>query len=188
MPSFAKSLRVGTMTTAVLSVFGVAGCGGHDTNDTSTPDAQQLAANCSSLASKNGPSPFPISGTNVLSSVVVPATATAPQQCQVDGEINRRTGVDGQSYAIRFRLRLPITGWNGRFYMGGGGGTDGTLVDPQDVAALGYATIHKRELTLPITPMTKLRARVKQWSKRSITALPSFRTLSVARKAAVKPC
>jgi feruloyl esterase len=141
MPSFAKSLRVGTMTTAVLSVFGVAGCGGHDTNDTSTPDAQQLAANCSSLASKNGPSPFPISGTNVLSSVVVPATATAPQQCQVDGEINRRTGVDGQSYAIRFRLRLPITGWNGRFYMGGGGGTDGTLVDPQDVAALGYATI-----------------------------------------------
>jgi hypothetical protein len=39
----------------------------------------------------------------------------------VDGEINRRPGVDGQSYAVRFRLHLPSRGWNGRFYMGGGG-------------------------------------------------------------------
>ncbi|MEX3969989.1 tannase/feruloyl esterase family alpha/beta hydrolase [Paraburkholderia caribensis] len=140
MHSFATSVRVGTVTTAVLSaiVLAVAGCRSHDTF---APDAHGLAASCGSLASKDGPSRFPVRGTDVLSSVVVPATATAPQQCRVDGEINRRTGVDRQSYAIRFRLRLPITGWNGRFYMEGGGGTDGTLVDPLDVAALGYASI-----------------------------------------------
>jgi hypothetical protein len=141
MDTFPPEVRLAVVTTAVLTAFTLAGCGGHDDSDTSPPDAQQLAASCTALASKSASSAFPVSGTNVLSSVVVPATATASQQCQVDGEINRRTGVDGQSYAIRFRLRLPIIGWNGRFYMGGGGGTDGTLVDPQDVAASGYATI-----------------------------------------------
>ncbi|MGY6251867.1 tannase/feruloyl esterase family alpha/beta hydrolase [Paraburkholderia caledonica] len=141
MHSTEKVSRIGTVTAAVIILSGAGGCGGHIDSNNSTPDAQQLAANCTSLASKGGASSFPVTGTNVLSSVVVPATPTAPQQCQVDGVINQRTGVDGQSYAIHFRLRLPITGWNGRFYMGGGGGTDGTLVDPSDVAALGYATI-----------------------------------------------
>ena len=37
--------------------------------------------------------------------------------------------VDGYPYAINFRLRMP-TAWNERFYMGGGGGTNGSLVDP----------------------------------------------------------
>jgi len=31
--------------------------------------------------------------------------------------------IDGKSYAIRFRLRMPTATWNERFYMGGGGGT-----------------------------------------------------------------
>jgi feruloyl esterase len=95
MYSIEKVFRIGTVTTAVITLFGVGGCGGHIDSDNSTPDAQQLAANCTSLASKSGPSPFPVSGTNVLSSVIVPATTTAPQQCQVDGVINSRTGVDG---------------------------------------------------------------------------------------------
>jgi feruloyl esterase len=69
------------------------------------------------------------------------ATATEPEHCRIDGEINRRTGTDGQSYAIRFRLRMPTSTWNGRFFMGGGGGTNGNLVDPTSRLAEGYATI-----------------------------------------------
>lgn len=70
-----------------------------------------------------------------------PATPGAPEHCQVDGEINPRTGIDGQHYGIHFRLRLPTASWNGRFYMRGGGGTNGVLVDPLERVAEGYATI-----------------------------------------------
>jgi feruloyl esterase len=37
-------------------------------------------------------------------------------------------GANGQTYAIKFHLRLP-TAWNGRFVFQGGGGTDGNLGD-----------------------------------------------------------
>lgn len=49
-----------------------------------------------------------------------------PAHCDLIGTMRERTGVDGQSYAIRFHLRLP-TDWNGRLLMEGGGGTNGNL-------------------------------------------------------------
>ncbi len=59
--------------------------------------------------------------------------------------------LDGKAYAIKFRMRLPDL-WNGKFYMPGGGGANGTLGDatgtgPGIVAnfvpalARGYAVI-----------------------------------------------
>lgn len=51
-----------------------------------------------------------------------------PAHCDLTGTMNERTGVDGQKYAIKFRLRLPVE-WNGRFFMQGGGGTNGDLGD-----------------------------------------------------------
>lgn len=51
-----------------------------------------------------------------------------PVHCEVTGVMQQRTGVDGQDYAIRFHLRLPDQ-WNGRFFMQGGGGTNGVLGD-----------------------------------------------------------
>ena len=62
--------------------------------------------------------------------------------CEIIGNINPRTGVDGKAYAISFHLRLPNT-WNGRFYFQGGGGTDGTLGDALGSGALsmGYAVV-----------------------------------------------
>ena len=75
------------------------------------------------------------------------ATATVAEHCQIDGAMNQRTGVDGQTYAIKFRLRMP-TNWNGRLYMGGGGGSNGSVVDPigttvqgTSLISLGYATL-----------------------------------------------
>jgi Tannase and feruloyl esterase len=78
----------------------------------------------------------------MTSATHVDPDGNTPAHCRVEGEINRRIGIDGQSYAIRFRARLPVIGqWNQRFFMGGGGGTNGVLIDPVEQLKLGYATI-----------------------------------------------
>lgn len=105
------------------------------------PSPQALAAACPALSTPQSVAALPVARAAILSATAVAGTATAPAHCLVDGEINRRTGIDGQSYAIRFRVRMPIAGWNGRFYMGGGGGTNGNLVDPVARMAQGYATL-----------------------------------------------
>lgn len=70
-----------------------------------------------------------------------------PAHCDVVGKMRERTGIDGQSYAIRFRLRLPAE-WNGRLFMQGGGGTNGEIGDaiglmagPAPALAQGYAVL-----------------------------------------------
>ena len=62
---------------------------------------------------------------NADGAVTVSGTAL-PAHCVVDGQTNARTGVDGKTYAIGFRLRLPDQ-WNGRFLFMGGGGNDGVI-------------------------------------------------------------
>lgn len=50
------------------------------------------------------------------------------EHCLVSGYMNQRVStVDGQTYAIRFEMRLP-TSWNGRFFYQANGGTDGSVV------------------------------------------------------------
>lgn len=70
------------------------------------------------------------------------ATPTVPEHCEVIGAINQRESrVDGQTYAIKFHLRLP-SGWNQRLFYTGGGGTDGSLgsaLTPQ--LNQGYAVV-----------------------------------------------
>ncbi|MBA4089478.1 MAG: tannase/feruloyl esterase family alpha/beta hydrolase [Sphingobium sp.] len=46
--------------------------------------------------------------------------------CDIRAVMAERKGVDGQSYAIKFHLRLPLD-WNGRFLFQGGGGTNGDI-------------------------------------------------------------
>lgn len=58
-----------------------------------------------------------------------PRQKSSPAHCEIVGAINDRISpVDGQHYAIKFRLRLP-TDWNGRLYMEGGGGSNGVVKD-----------------------------------------------------------
>lgn len=52
-----------------------------------------------------------------------------PSYCRVEGVINRRTGVDGEEFGIRFALALPDQ-WNGDFLMQGGGGSNGVVLPP----------------------------------------------------------
>ena len=79
----------------------------------------------------------------------VPPTPALPEHCDVAGKIAERTGMNGQRYAIKFRLRLP-TVWNGRFFFEGGGGSNGTVgsalgtlqgQQPTVALALGYAVV-----------------------------------------------
>jgi feruloyl esterase len=51
---------------------------------------------------------------------------TLPAHCELSGVMQERVGVDGQRYAIRFHMRLPLN-WNGKFFFEGGGGTEGEL-------------------------------------------------------------
>ncbi|MGH8216986.1 MAG: tannase/feruloyl esterase family alpha/beta hydrolase [Steroidobacteraceae bacterium] len=49
-----------------------------------------------------------------------------PAHCELTGIMQQRAGIDGERYAIRFRVRLPEH-WNGRFFFEGGGGSEGVL-------------------------------------------------------------
>jgi hypothetical protein len=83
-----------------------------------------------------------IDDTQITLAALRAATATVPEHCEVIGAINQRVSpVDGQTYAIKFHLRLP-SAWNQRFFYTGGGGTDGNLgtaLTPQ--LSQGYAVV-----------------------------------------------
>jgi hypothetical protein len=60
-----------------------------------------------------------------------------PAYCRVEGIINRRTGVDGEEFGIRFALAMPDK-WNGNFLMQGGGGSNGVVLPPLGLNAAGH--------------------------------------------------
>jgi hypothetical protein len=59
-----------------------------------------------------------------------------PERCQVEGVLNKRTGVDGKPYGIRFAFALP-SDWNRDFLMQGGGGANGSVGLPVGATAAG---------------------------------------------------
>ncbi|HHX81689.1 MAG TPA: tannase/feruloyl esterase family alpha/beta hydrolase [Pseudomonadaceae bacterium] len=64
------------------------------------------------------------------------AGAVLPAHCKLEGEIDRRTGADRKSYALRFAINMPDA-WNGRFMFQGGGGLNGSLAEPLGTQATG---------------------------------------------------
>jgi feruloyl esterase len=106
-----------------------------------SPDAQQAAAPlCAALATAAVPDPtttITVAALRAATSAEVraandlrpyPPVPAMPAHCEVVGKLQERQGANGQTYAIKFHLRLP-TDWNGRFVFQGGGGTDGNLGD-----------------------------------------------------------
>ena len=95
---------------------------------------------------------FPVAGMPVPNTVItsvahVAATATVPAHCLINGTINAgRIGnetspgapVSRYTYAITWQARLPDA-WNSKFYMPGGGGTDGSVPSTTTRLAQGYA-------------------------------------------------
>lgn len=128
---------------ALANLALLCGCGGSGGDTEAAPPATpplNAATACPGMTTAKLAAVFPAANTSIKSASLVATTASLPEHCQVDGQINPRTGADGQSYAINFRLRLP-TAWNQRLYMQGGGGTNGTLVDPSALLSSGYATL-----------------------------------------------
>src|SRR5215211_1023824 len=74
--------------------------------------AAHAAQDCASLAN------LKVENTNLLSATEVPTTGDLPAYCRVLGFVRP---------AINFEVRLPLQGWNSKFYMVGCGGFCGTL-------------------------------------------------------------
>lgn len=78
-----------------------------------------------------------------------PPAALLPQHCELFGKLQEHAGANGQTYAIRFHMRLP-TAWNERFFFQGGGGSNGVIgsatgnlmgAQSQTALGLGYAVV-----------------------------------------------
>ena len=64
-------------------------------------------------------------------------SAPLPAYCRVEGIIiNRRTGVGGEEFGIKFALAMPDK-WNGDLLMQGGGGSNGIVAPPLGQNAAG---------------------------------------------------
>jgi hypothetical protein len=103
--------------------------------DASLPaPAGNFARQCNGLAAK------PIDGTLVSHAFAVADDATLPAHCRVQGVIEP---------AIRFEARLPLAGWNGKYFQAGCGGYCGAVLPDRpgfanginEALKLGYATI-----------------------------------------------
>ena len=90
---------------------------------------------------------LPVPDTVVTAVTPVPANGMVPAHCLVSGTINAgRIGnetspgapVSRYTYAINWQARLPDA-WNSKFYMPGGGGTDGSVPGTTSRLSRGYA-------------------------------------------------
>jgi hypothetical protein len=127
-------LRLTAIAAAVAVTTFVVGCGGSD--DDADPTVTAAAA-CTALAQAGLPVTTLAAAHNLEGAATVAGTALTAH-CVVDGKTNERIGVDGKTYQIGFRLRLPDN-WNGRLVFVGGGGNDGNVgnaVGP-NVGAIG---------------------------------------------------
>jgi feruloyl esterase len=115
---------LGAVAAAVLCLFGRSAVALQVGNGRALSPAEAASA-CVALKNETlwGDSTIEINGADLRS-----AQGDAPAHCEVIGRLQARTGVDGQSYAVAFHLRLPVA-WNGRFLFQGGGGSNGFLGD-----------------------------------------------------------
>lgn len=109
----------------------LAACGGGDGLPQLAPaQSAKLSGACAELPGRLAG----LADTTIASASAVPAGGLAvagkpvPEHCLVTGSMFERTSpVDGNAYAIRFEMRLPVD-WNGRFLHQGNGGLDGSVV------------------------------------------------------------
>jgi hypothetical protein len=133
-PEYAGTARkLGALAIALL-------CAGID-----GPALAQNAADCAALRSLALPgAKLEITGTQHVAAGPAAAppqgrpgfTGNLPAYCRVDGVLERRTGVNGVEYGIRFALALPDD-WTGRFLFQGGGGLNGSVQFPLGAAVAG---------------------------------------------------
>src|SRR5215470_19336962 len=84
---------------------------------------------CETLAgSLSVPNTAFTASTSVAAGALSIAGKPIPAHCLLTGKMfERKSPVDGQTYAIGFEMRLPLD-WNGRFFYQANGGIDGSVV------------------------------------------------------------
>ena len=116
---------------AALAVL-LAGCGDNDDDGTPPVSSRPITERCSAAFLQ------PPAGMTLTAAEIVPAANGEPEHCRVQARFAERTGVNGQTYAIQFNLRLPADpAWNGRFLFQAQGGTDGNLGDAKGGVGAG---------------------------------------------------
>jgi len=131
----------------LTAAAGLMACSGEPENTTETMALAPVAepVSCEQI-SELAPAGMVISQAQAM-----PASDEIPvAHCQVRGQIDQRTGSDGNPYAISFELNLPDE-WSGRFVHQFNGGNDGSVVPalgrmgvmpPNDSAlARGFAVV-----------------------------------------------
>ncbi|HVA94147.1 MAG TPA: tannase/feruloyl esterase family alpha/beta hydrolase [Candidatus Dormibacteraeota bacterium] len=86
------------------------------------------AADCSSLRH------LALQDTTITSAAIVPATGFVPEYCKVLGSIHNL-----RHSTILFEVALPTTKWNGKYFVAGGGGFNGTIPNLDQALEEGYA-------------------------------------------------
>jgi hypothetical protein len=121
---------IGTVIGASL-LFASCGASGGGSDDTAGAATLRpvTSKDCAELISTYTAPGVQITLSHTVDSAPATATEAAiPNHCEITGAVDQRIGVDGQSYAIKFRLRVPLDGrWSGRFLFTGGGGSNGNL-------------------------------------------------------------
>ncbi len=136
---------------AAASAMLLAACGGNSDDAPAAPSIPRLSAataaplsgNCTDLTARLAtlPNTTITAATLVAAGTLTVAGTPVRAHCRVTGSMFQRTGLDGNSYAIGFEMRLPLD-WNGRFYHQGNGGIDGSVVTATGPVNGGGALTH----------------------------------------------
>ncbi len=86
------------------------------------------AADCTSLAS------LQLKDTTITAATIVPSSGMVPEYCKVLGSIHNLP-----HSTILFEVSLPTTRWNGKYFVAGGGGYNGTIPRLTQALTEGYA-------------------------------------------------
>lgn len=150
-----KSIVFGVSLLAVAGVMSAAPKAGAEAGATGA--ASGFPARCAALPTLMKGA-WPDASTRIVTSVAHPAgtrlslpgfpgspplSLVLPSHCEVTATLRERTGSDGRPYAVNLRIRLP-EGWNGRFLMQGGGGTNGTVGDALGMVGMGQPNALER--------------------------------------------
>ena len=132
-------MKHNTIFLGIMILFLLAGCGGMGAmvGDTSAPAPTQALPAKAITACTDLNKVFNFPNTTLTSIAIVPAGTLRipgiadpmPEHCVVKGKMNeRKSPIDGKTYAIGFEMRLP-TSWSGRFFYQANGGTDGVVAN-----------------------------------------------------------
>ncbi len=128
-PTDLPRLRPLRATASAATLALLAACGnGDDALTRLSPATPGTLANCESLAaSVTVPGLVINSAARVAAGALTVGGQPVAAHCAVLGTLGQRvSAVDGQTYAIRFEMRLPQD-WNGRFMYQANGGLDGNV-------------------------------------------------------------